>query len=147
MSASARQLEIHAVTKGRRRCSGRARPPHTSSCRHNLQPAVAPRRQGPRVPYPSHTGVFGPLPCVQHPRRFESTSWSGLAVRTQSLRDASPCSESSPLSLGLFYGRRPFVCSTINVCAVGSLGPLPLCVAGSLGPLSLFTSRTVDGGL
>ena len=41
-------------------------------------------------------GSLGPLPCVQCPRWFESTSWSGLAVRTQSLWDASPGVMSQP---------------------------------------------------
>ena len=47
------------VTKGRRRCSGRACPQRASSCRDNLQQPVAPRSQGSWVPSNSHTGVFG----------------------------------------------------------------------------------------
>ena len=60
-------------------------------------------------------GSLGPLPSVhvQYPRWFESTSGSRAAVRTQSLRDASPGSESSPSSPGRFWGRRPFVRSAI----------------------------------
>ena len=58
MLASARQLENHTVTKGRRRCSGRARPQRASSRRDNLQKPVAPRRPGSWVPSP-RTQVAG----------------------------------------------------------------------------------------
>ena len=77
-------------------------PYRASSCRDNLQRPVAPRRQGPRVPSPSHTGVFGPPPFCALPTLFESTSFTRVAVRKLSLRDASPGSESSPLSHGRF---------------------------------------------
>ena len=58
-----------------------------------------------------------PLPCVQCPRWFESTSWSGLAVRPLSLWVASPGVLSQPpASLGRFLGRRPF--SSFHHCPV-----------------------------
>ena len=48
-------------------------------------------------------GSLGPLPLVQYPRWFESTSWTRVAVRTQSLWDASPGVMSQPpVSLGRF---------------------------------------------
>ena len=58
-------------------------------------------------------GSLGPLSFVQYPRWFESTSWSRVAVGPLSLLDACPGSESSPLSLGRFWGPRPLVPSTI----------------------------------
>ena len=75
----------------------------TSSCRDIRS---GQRRLDARVlgSLPLHgLGSLGPLPLLQYPRWFESTSWSGLAVRTQSLWDASPGVMSQPpWSLGRF---------------------------------------------
>ena len=106
----------------RRRAVGRNHPStqRSSGCRDNLQQPVAPRRQGSRAPSLQSAGVLGPLPCVQCPRWFESTSWSGLAVRPLSLWDASPGVLSQPpLSLGRFQGRRPSVLSRLLSYSVG----------------------------
>ena len=47
------------------------RPQHACSCRDNLLQPVAPRRQGPWVPSPSHTGLFGLLPfCALTPPKL-----------------------------------------------------------------------------
>ena len=58
--------------QGPGRCADRSslagHPLHASSCRDNLQQPVAPRREGPWVPSPSHTAVFGPPPlCTLSP--------------------------------------------------------------------------------
>ena len=84
----------------------------TSSC---LQRPVAPRRQGPWVPAPSYTGVFGLPPfCALIPPTLFLEYLFSLAVGPISLWVASPGVLSQPpASLGRFWGRRPFVRSTI----------------------------------
>ena len=78
-------------------------------------------------------GSLGPLPLVQYPRWFESTSWTRVAVRTQSLWVASPGSyESAP-------------CDTWSVLGVAALThgpPLP----GGRRPLTHSPQREVVSG-
>ena len=75
---------------------------HTCGCRDNPQQQMAPRRRGSRVP--SLRSVLLQPTLIREYHLF-------LAVRPQSLRDASPGSESSPLGRSL--GRRPCARSAI----------------------------------
>ena len=87
----------------------------TSSCRDNRQKTVAPRRQGSWVPSPCTLGSLGPLPscALMPPTLFRELLFS-VAVGPPSLWFASPGVLSQPpASLGRFWGRRPFVRSTI----------------------------------
>ena len=90
----------------RRRTVGRNHPStqRSSGCRDNLQRPSGVATPGFSGPFPFRAlGSLGPLPCVKCPRWFESTSWSGLAVRPLSLWDASPGVMSQPpWSLGRF---------------------------------------------
>ena len=87
-----------------------------SGCHDNLQQPVAPRRQGPWSPAPSHTGVFGSPPlCAQTPPTLVREYLLSVAWQLPgklSFRDASLGSESSPSLLGRFLGRRPAARST-----------------------------------
>ena len=79
------------------------------------QGRVAPRRQVPRVPSPSHTGVFGPPSFCALPTLFRD-----VAVGSLSLWVASPGVLSQPpASHGRFLGRHRL--STVHHCPVPAL--------------------------
>ena len=87
----------------------------TSCCLDNMLHPVAPRRQGPWVPSPRTLGSLGPLPscAVMPPTQFREFFFP-VAVGPLSLWVVSPGVLSQPpASLGRFWGRRPFVRSTI----------------------------------
>ena len=110
---SGHKLRCSACAKALSVDSPRWRPcPHTSSCRDNLQQPVAPRRQGPWVPSPSHTGVFGAPPFCAIPTLVREYLFAWQLGR--SLFRLPAQGPSRPLSLlGRFWGRRPFARSTI----------------------------------
>ena len=70
-------METKATKETKRLTHATVHPCRASSCRDNQQQAVAPRRQGPRVPSPSHTGVFGPPPfcALMTPTLFREFSF------------------------------------------------------------------------
>ena len=96
----------------------KARRLHVPSHAHgqdSAQSGVVPRRQGPWVPSPSrHWGLWGPFPwCNTHAgkRAPFGHEWQlGRSLFGMPARGPSR-PESSPLSLGRFWGRRPSFCA------------------------------------
>ena len=64
MGMSSTGLSRSATKETNRPTHATVHPYRASSCRDNLEQPVAPRRQGPWVPSPSHTGVFGAPPFI-----------------------------------------------------------------------------------
>ena len=78
METSSTGLSSSATKETNRQTNATVHPYRVGSCRENREQPVAPRRQGPWVPSPSHTwGLWGPSLFVQYPRWFESTSLRG----------------------------------------------------------------------
>ena len=112
------------MTKGRRRCSGRARPQRASSCRDNLW------FLGPLpfahwflwAPSPSRTGVFGApsfgaIPTlVREYLLVASGSWASVSLGGQ-----PGSSESAPYVTWSVFGSPPFLVPPLH----GGRRPLP----------------------
>ena len=88
----------------------------TCGCHDNLREPVAPRRQGPWVPSPSRTGVFGPPPLVVSPtlvREYLITVTSGSWVAF-SLGCQPGSYESAPCVTWTVFGTPPL--RTVSHC-------------------------------
>ena len=109
-------------------------PYRSSSCRNNLQQAVAPRLQGPWFPSPSRTGLLGAPPLRAIPTLVReylldtSGSWASFSSRCQPRVRVVPFVE-WPVLGSLWYGlplsggRRPLTHSPRRKVVSGPATP------------------------